>query len=259
VDTVTWVTSYDVSSVLRPNGNVWQFESRTAGNTARYFPVLTSDWEWGMVTTIVKTRDPRIRDLLDEWITTRNDSEKTIVADKRAAGQKAEAKTAITLYSTRGRRQPLRGKELEKQFDGTVGMERRTDLVTFIIASAPGYAETLYRTGMADRIRAMVNRYRNHPIQAGVSDAMLETMGRLHRDMSGQFPTARPVQSVHDSIVIECDRTDALGILSLTKKHMQDCLTQFVPTVVAKADADIQLSLDDKSIVELDDFVGDVA
>lgn len=248
-ETVIWVTSHDVPSVLTPTGDVWMFTSVTAGGTIRHFPVLTSDWEWGMVSTIVKARDPQIKALREQWVVARNEAEAQAAATKRAAGAKVESKPPVTLVTSRGPKRPLSGKELEKQFDGLLGRERRTDLVEHVVANAPAFALTLYRMGMADRVRAMVNQYRNHPIQGGVADAVLDAMGEIHQRLVVDFPTAAPVQSVHDSIVIECDRSNARDVLDVMVVCMEAGLSKFAPNVVTKADGDIQLSLDDKTAI----------
>jgi DNA polymerase I-like protein with 3'-5' exonuclease and polymerase domains len=109
--------------------------------------------------------------------------------------------------------------------------------------------DEIFREGLADRVRAAGNQYRNHPIQGGVADAMLAAMADIDTDLVTRFPTARPVQSVHDSLVIECDIDDALAVRSMLVTHMENGMRRFFPSVEPLAEADVQWNLSDSSII----------
>jgi DNA polymerase I-like protein with 3'-5' exonuclease and polymerase domains len=88
----------------------------------------------------------------------------------------------------------------------------------------------------------MVNAWRNAPIQGGVADIMLVAYADLHRRL-GAVPSARPVQTVHDSVVIECDRRDADRVVTEVREALEAASLRFCPDVTPKADVDIRTSL----------------
>jgi hypothetical protein len=85
----------------------------------------------------------------------------------------------------------------------------------YIEAIAAELGDEVAHAGLAraarERVQVMVNAWRNAPIQGGVADIMLAAYADLHSRLQ-QFPTARPVQTVHDSVVIECDEVDAEAV-----------------------------------------------
>lgn len=254
---VAWVRSFDYPVVLTSESKPWMFSSRTAGGRVRWFPILTRDWEWGMVTAIVRSRDSDVVSARDQWVKKYNESLDADVAADRAAGKVRREPTYVRLYKAGSSSRPrtLFGKELEKQFEDR---SRRTDLVRFVLEKVPSAATRIMREGMADRVRAVTNQYRNHPVQGGVADAMLVAMARIDADLQSLFPSAFAIQSVHDSLVVECDVEHAREIRELMVAHMEQGLNDFCPNVAALADADIQLSLDDKTILtdsELDELI----
>lgn len=239
---VEQMDAIDVPLLTTADGDVWEFASFTAGGTVRRFAITAADWEWGVVQAIVKSRNPRIAAAREDWIVARNTSEAAAVASARAAGRAVKDPAPIVLAS--GRR-PLRGKELEKMFEDRA---RRTSLVEHVAAAAGAAREDLFREGAADRVRAAGNQYRNHPIQAGVADAVLDAMARIWADKPAG---AQAVQSVHDSIVIECDADQAPAVLAMSVKHMEQALAVYAPGVAVKADGDIQASLDDSTKLDI--------
>ena len=97
----------------------------------------------------------------------------------------------------------------------------------------------------------MVNAWRNAPIQGGVADIMLAAYAELHRRLAA-IPSAWPVQTVHDSVVIECDRADAAQVVNEVRESLETASLEFCPDVTPKADIDIRTSLADADIVEED-------
>ncbi len=94
----------------------------------------------------------------------------------------------------------------------------------------------------------MVNAWRNAPIQGGVADIMLAAYGDLHRRLRA-FPTARPVQTVHDSVVIEADPADAVAVAALVRDSLESAMSRFCPDVAPRADVDIRASLAESDVV----------
>lgn len=99
-----------------------------------------------------------------------------------------------------------------------------------------------------DRVSAMVNAWRNAPIQGGVADIMLVAYGDLHHRLR-QHPTARPVQTVHDSIVIECDRGDAGAVAADVVAALEAASLRYCPDVTPKVDVDVRTSLSDRDVL----------
>ncbi len=105
--------------------------------------------------------------------------------------------------------------------------------------------ETAYRIldrAAKERVSAMVNAWRNAPIQGGVADIMLVAYADLHRRL-GRFQHAVPVQTVHDSVTIECRRVDAEAVAAEVVEALEAAARRFCPDVVPKADVDIRRSL----------------
>ncbi|MDH3300961.1 MAG: DNA polymerase [Acidimicrobiia bacterium] len=99
-----------------------------------------------------------------------------------------------------------------------------------------------------ERLSAMVNAWRNAPIQGGVADIMLVAYADLHRRLV-RYDGAVPVQTVHDSVTVECRRADAPAIAVDVTEALESAARRFHPDVVPKADVDIRLSLDEADTV----------
>ena len=94
----------------------------------------------------------------------------------------------------------------------------------------------------------MVNAWRNAPIQGGVADIMLDAYARLH-DSLWDLPSARPVQTVHDSVVVECDRAEAPAVALAVRHALEQASLRFCPDVRPAADVDIRTSLADADVI----------
>jgi len=66
----------------------------------------------------------------------------------------------------------------------------------------------------------------------------------LLNERLARFTNAVPVQSVHDSIVLEVNVEEALEVARVLQQTMEEGLKYFCPDVPAKADVDIATSLD---------------
>ena len=96
----------------------------------------------------------------------------------------------------------------------------------------------------------MVNAWRNAPIQGGVADIMLDAYARLH-DVLRQWPSAAPVQTVHDSVVVECDLDVAHDVAIAVRDALEAASARFCPDVRPKADVDIRASLADADVIDV--------
>lgn len=99
-----------------------------------------------------------------------------------------------------------------------------------------------------ERVSAMVNAWRNAPIQGGVADIMLVAYADLDRRLRS-VPGARPVQTVHDSVVIECERSDAGRVVVAVRDALEAASRRFCPDVTPGADVDIRTSLADTDVI----------
>jgi len=144
------------------------------------------------------------------------------------------------------RGEPVPGAWLERVFDDR---SLRRQYIEAVIAEAGQDAANrfLYRAAK-ERVRVMVNAWRNAPIQGGVADIMLDAYARLHGSLQ-TVPSARPVQTVHDSVVIECDETDADRVAAIVESELERASLRFCPDVVPKADVDIRSSLADADVI----------
>lgn len=238
-----WALNYDHAVVLRPDGSPWEFESRTAGGRRRRFQVSTKHLMMAVVIAVSRARRDDYLALRDAWVVSWNSRKEAEFAAAKEAGKARGVPKLVSLTRKDGGN--LDGREIEKVFEDTVA---RDDMIAFILSQLPaGQMEKLWRVAMADRIRQKSNEYRNHPIQGGVADAVMVAYADIHNDLTTRFPTARGIQSVHDSIVVECDIEDAEEVCKVVVARMEGALAAFCPTVPCKADGDIQLSLDDST------------
>lgn len=236
---VSWAFNYRNSVVLRPDGTPWQFESRTLNNRRRVFQVDTKSLAQNLVQEIVYSKAPNMRALRDEWVGDWNDRKAAEHEAKRSAGGSKGAYKPFSLYEAG---KTVSREVLEKRFKD---QKMYDDLVNFALQRVQAdQMEKLWRAAMAQGIRRMSNMYRNQPIQGGVADAVTAAFGSLYEALDEAYPTALPTQSVHDSIVIECDLEDAIAIRDILVQHMEAGLARFCPSVVVRADGDIHRTLD---------------
>lgn len=112
--------------------------------------------------------------------------------------------------------------------------------------------QVMLRDAMSRQVSRLANAYRNAPIQGSVADAVLRAFALL-ADLMDEFPTAKPVTTVHDSIVVECDIEDAAALCSAMRERMESALAAYVPDVKVVADLDVMTSLDEAGMLSLDE------
>jgi hypothetical protein len=238
---VAWMLTFKAPVVITAEGAPLQWESRTAAGSRRVWNVKTDDWVWAMVQIAALSKKPLPAQLRERW------------ADQKGLQLSRNGK-------------PLSRAQLRKCFDGKDGKSRQNDFIQFVLKGMPPEAAAfISRQALQDCVRARRNEYRNHPIQGGVGVIVLDAFGRLLPILK-RYPTAAPVQTVHDSIVLECDAADAKALAAEVKEAMEAAFVRWCPGVKAQADVDIQFSLDgddkvsDEMLAELiaaDDTVDD--
>jgi DNA polymerase I-like protein with 3'-5' exonuclease and polymerase domains len=67
--------------------------------------------------------------------------------------------------------------------------------------------------------------------------------------MTGLPPSATPILSVHDSLVVECEADDAVRVARLIHEAVISAMGRFCSSVVAKVDVDIRRSLADEDVI----------
>lgn len=247
---LAWAAGYDAAIVLREGGIPWEFYSVTLAGRRRYFQVSASTLLEQLAIDISRAKKFEAQVAIDYWgvkngVELSNNPHDVIVADGK-----------MVLRTRSNNRRPLSNKELTKRLPEDKGLRDKFvfDMLRYFMswppASAfPGAAHGntplplfIQRTAMEKKVNRLANAYRNAPIQGSVADAVLLSFSSLD-ELLDQYPTAFPVSTVHDSIVIECDREDAKDLAQQMQRVMESSIAQFVPDVAVVADVEVMASL----------------
>jgi len=144
--------------------------------------------------------------------------------------------------------QRQRHHQIERQFENRALRRQCIEHLVRVAGAAPTYE--LLRKAAKERVLAMVNAWRNAPIQGGVADILLAASANLVQRLQA-YPTAQAVQTVHDSIVVECDVVDAPAVADEIRDALEEASRRFCPDVTPKVDVDIRRSLADEDIIVL--------
>lgn len=215
VDQVEWVMNYSAPVLLLDGGEPFMFASRTLAGRRQQFNVHIDPVLLRAVLEAVGSRDPRLVEVRSFF----------------------EAENAVAL-STAG--VPHGESRLSSTFEDRA---RRRAYIDLLARSAGDriLADLLGRAARS-RVRAMVNGWRNAPIQGGVADIMLIAYADIDTRLRN-FGGAYPVQTVHDSVVVECDVGDAEAIVNEVRDALNSAFLSVCPDVVPKVDIDIRSSL----------------
>lgn len=221
VDHIEWITSYSAPVVLLRNGQPFTFASRTLAGRRQQFNLHVDRLFLYAIRIALESRN-----------------EQSISA-RRAF----EADQAVRIVRA-GR--PVDDAELGQVFEDRALRRRYLDHLESYVGTE--MVEGFLRDAAKERILAMTNAWRNAPIQGGVADIMLIAFADLHERLQ-TFPSARPVQTVHDSIVIECDRADATVVAEHVRIAMEGAMRQLCPDVRPLADVDVRESLASADVI----------
>ena len=221
---VQWVLGYSATVALRPNGEPFTFSSFTVAGRRQQFNLHVDRlFLLAVIDAVGGSSQPLIT------LRTQFAEEHHLVLHRRG--------------------EPLTESELARQFKERALRRKYLEAVSDTCGEDVAHA---YLTRAAkERVSSMVNAWRNAPIQGGVADIMLAAYAELHRRLAA-IPSAWPVQTVHDSVVIECDRADAAQVVNEVRESLETASLEFCPDVTPKADIDIRTSLADADIVEED-------
>lgn len=232
-----WVLGFDAAVVVRTDGTEYVLEARTVSGRRRLFHITAENWLLSVAITAAMSKQPHAALLRKRF----------------------EEMKDITLSRDNGA--PLPRVALAKRFENRA---LRMAFVEFVlnnvdraIAELGGSwqgrdaATRLCYMALEKEVSMLANAVRNAPIQGGVADAVLHAFGELHTHLR-EVDGAKPVQSVHDSIVIECRAADALRVGDILRETMLSGMNRYFPSVEAAVDIEIAMSLDAKRDV-LDD------
>jgi DNA polymerase I-like protein with 3'-5' exonuclease and polymerase domains len=217
---VAWARTFGFPAVLNRRGEAITFDSRTKIGSRRVFELATDSLLLEMCLQSLRKMTPgdKVAAFCDEHNCTFFEN-KSLVQRER----------------------------LLKTFEDR---QLRRDWVDFLVAAKGDiYGTQLAKAALSDRVGALANAYRNHPVQGGVADVALAAYAKLV-DVLKDFPTAVPCQTVHDSIILECDEADAPALALALKEAMESAMSEIYPGVPARADADIRRSFDDNDVIE---------
>lgn len=223
LDRIAWVRKFRAPVVLGAGGTPLGFVSKTASGRQRRFQLSVDSFLLSIAMIAAQSRKPGPIALRDAFALRHG---VTLSRDGRAVPRDALVKV-------------FEDRKLRREFCDWVLSQVPADARRWLAQKAAG-----------DRISAMGNAYRNAPIQGGVADIVLDAYGRLaeqlrdHRDIW-------PVQTVHDSIVLECDEADGEKVARMLKTALEQAMAQACPDVPAVADADVRTSLSDGSVIQV--------
>jgi len=251
-----WVFTFDKPVVLREDGSIWTFESRTLTGRRRLLSL---------------SMDSSVKDKFEGIITSAvliiATSDKTAVAELRARfADEHGIKLPIGVNRYTGPRngafeaRKRERMEVVKAFEGDKKW-LKYELIKFVeenminssgeLIGREAVRSFLLPAAISDQVRAKGNQFRNHPIQSLVADLGLQYYADLDSKLK-KYRNAFPIQAVHDSIAIECDLAEAPSICLEVQQALEHAMASWCPDVPAKADADIRLSLADEDVINPD-------
>lgn len=226
---IEWLLAYSAPVALQPDGDPFTFASRTVAGRRQQFNLHLDRLLLAVVVEAVADSSPAA-------VTVR---------------RRFETEHDIDLWPNNT---PPPENEIAKSF------EERTMRLQYVDAIADELgadgAETRLRRAARERVSVMVNAWRNAPIQGGVADIMLASYGDLDARLA-DHPTALPVQTVHDSVVVECDLADADAVAESVRLSLEEASLRFCPDVAPKADVDIRRSLADVDVIRVHEPAAD--
>jgi DNA polymerase I-like protein with 3'-5' exonuclease and polymerase domains len=220
---VAWLVRYPAPVALVAGGEPFTFASRTIAGRRQQFNLHLDRLFLTVVHETVASTDPQLLAVRDHF-----EREHGLVL----TGASAEGALA----------------RIERQF------EDRPLRLAYVeaVAAAVGKAATdaLLQRAARDRVGAMVNAWRNAPIQGSVADIMLVAYADLEFRLR-RYPGAKPVQTVHDSVVVECRRSHAAQVADDVRQALEQASLRFCPDVAPRADVDIRPTLADTDAIDV--------
>ncbi|MDH4362864.1 MAG: DNA polymerase [Acidimicrobiia bacterium] len=224
-DQVTWLLGYAAPVALVAGGAPFTFASRTMAGRRQQFNLHLDRLFLSVVHEAVRSTDPALVQVRRRFAREHGLTLDGLDTDGASGGGTAR---------------------LDRQFEDRP--LRRAFVEAIAAELGKEAADAHLGRAARERVGAMVNAWRNAPIQGAVADIMLVAYADLHRRLA-RFPSARPVQTVHDSVVIECDRAEAEAVAAEVRSALEEASLRFCPDVVPRADVDIRTTLADDSLI----------
>ena len=218
---VAWTLSFTAPVALTAEGAPFGFASYTLAGRRQQFTIHTEGLLASATSTALRSPKPgpaRVRRRISDRLGVRLDK----------GGELFSEPAAIKLLEDRAL--------------------RRAVIDEVVATMGDAAAALLFDRSLRERVSRMGNAYRNAPIQGGVADVMLEAYGLLHERLATMHPTASGIQTVHDSVVVECHRGDAVAVAITVKGALEEAMALWCPDVPAVADTDIRNSLSDNDV-----------
>ena len=222
VDLISWVVQFSAPVALVDEHEPFTFVSRTVAGRRQQFNLHLDRLLLVATIDAIRSPDPNLVAVRDRF----------------------ERHHDLVLYR---RGELLDDADLGRRFEDR--SLRRLYVDAIATEAGEPVAHSFLARAARQRVRAMVNAWRNAPIQGGVADIMLEAYAGLHRGLRA-FPSARPVQTVHDSVVIECDIAEADAVADVVREALEAASLRFCPDVRPQVDVDVRRSLDEADVVE---------
>ncbi len=222
---IEWLMNYSAPVALLADGEPFTFASRTVAGRRQQFNLHLDRLFLAAITDAVRSDRSAL-------VSVRSDF---------------EAEFDVKLHNNDG--VPLSDGEISRQFEDRA--LRRCYIEAMALALGADVAYRSLQRAAKERTSAMVNAWRNAPIQGGVADIMLAAYADIDARLV-RFPGARPVQTVHDSVVVECNRADATQLADEVREALEQASRRFCPDVAPKADVDIRRSLAEADVLEIE-------
>lgn len=220
---VEWVLGYSAAVALQHDGQPFTFSSYTVAGRRQQFNLHV--------------------DRL--FLAAAIDAASAPSAPLIALRQRFEQEHHVVLHR---RGEPLAEADIARQFEDR--SIRRAYIEALMTDCGEEAAHGYLSRAAKERVSAMVNAWRNAPIQGGVADIMLVAYADLHKRLQ-QYDDAWPIQTVHDSVVVECSRSDAALVVADVRASLEQASLRFCPDVTPKADVDVRTSLADADVIDV--------
>ncbi|MFW2383091.1 MAG: DNA polymerase, partial [Acidimicrobiales bacterium] len=221
IDQITWLTGYSAPVALMSGGEPFTFSSRTTAGRRQQFNLHLDRLFLVALSEAVRSQDPALVGVRGRF----------------------EHDHGMVLNPADG---PVTDAYLERTFEDR--SLRRAYIEAVAAAIGTVATDELLTRAASERVAAMVNAWRNAPIQGGVADIMLAAYADLHPRLR-RYEQAWPVQTVHDSVVVECAARDARSVAADLRDSLEQASLRFCPDVVPRADVDIRTTLADHDAV----------
>lgn len=217
---IAWLLEYPAPVALLADGSPFTMVSRTPAGRRQHFDLHVDRLFLGAVVEAIRSSQPAMIEVRRGF--------------EREAAMALPGGPAAT------------GAEIERAFEDRSLRRRYLERMVRVAGEAATFA-ILDRAARA-RVSAMANAWRNAPVQGAVADIMLDAFADLDRRLRAHGG-AVPVQTVHDSVVIECDVADAPGVAAAVRTALEGAMARHCPDVAPRVDVDIRSTLADDDAV----------